>query len=247
MKEKVALITGASSGIGKAVSNYFAKQNYKLILISKTKSKLETVKNEIQTAYPNTIIEAYAIDLSQTHQAYEQLTSIINSLNQLDVVFNNAGIARYGTSETTLYDFDCLLDTNTKGAFIVAKAAALKMKQQKSGYIINLASYAATRQTPRTGSYAASKCALVGFSNALLIELARYHIKVTTLNPSAVNTDMTKDFNIDNEDKLSTCDITNTIDYLLNLGPNAYISTIDIQMRGFASGEFSANNVFDIT
>ncbi|TNF69992.1 MAG: SDR family NAD(P)-dependent oxidoreductase [Gammaproteobacteria bacterium] len=245
MNRPTALITGANAGIGKAVANYFAHKSYNLVLIARDSQRLETVKQSLQTINADINIKAFSIDLGDMHQAYQQLTEIIKNIDNLSVVFNSAGIARYGTSETTLEDFDDLIDINTKGAFAVAKAAAAKMKQQQSGYIFNLASYAAKRQVPRTGSYSASKCALVGFSEALLIEMAAFNVKVTSLCPSVINTDMTKDFSIDNTDKLTTDDITSTIDYLLNLSPNAIIPSIDIQLKGFVTGQFTANKTFD--
>ncbi|MCF6765271.1 SDR family oxidoreductase [Thiotrichales bacterium 19S3-7] len=245
MSKATALITGASAGIGKAVATYFAQKSYNLVLIARNEQRLEAVKEHLGKINAQINIESYSIDLGQMHQAYDKLSNIIADIDNLAIAFNNAGIARYGTSETTLGDFDDLVDINIKGAFAVAKACALKMRQQKHGYIFNLASYAAKRQLPRTGSYAASKCALVGFSNALLAEMAFHNVKVTSLCPSVIDTAMTKDFNIHNRDKLTTDDITSTIEYLLNLSANAIIPSIDIQLKGFITGEPSVNKTFD--
>lgn len=231
MTQQYALITGASSGIGKAVAQYLAKENYHLILIARNLKKLEKTKNELAKINHQIDIQIHSIDLSNLEESYRKVTNIINSIEELAVTFNNAGIARYDTSETSLDDFKALMDTNVNGMFAVAKASALKMKKQNSGYIINLSSAAGIRAYPRAGSYAASKFAVVGFSQALMKEMANYKVKVTSICPSAIDTDMTKNFQLDNKEKLKTNDIVKTVDYLLNLGETAIIDHIVIEVR----------------
>ncbi|ASK79214.1 hypothetical protein CF386_09080 [Paraphotobacterium marinum] len=228
---KHAVITGATRGIGKEVANFLAKRNYNLTLVSRNHETLEEIKQEICNDNPKICIHTYAIDLSNFKLASEALNQIADSIEHVDVLFNNAGTYYSGTLDLDISDFSKMIDLNVKGCFLVAQVFGRKMKMQKSGYIINVSSMAGKRALPILGGYCASKFAVVGFNSALRQELAPYNVKVTALCPSVIDTDMTKDFAIPNDQKLSVSDITNALDYLFKSGPNAVIESLDIAIN----------------
>ncbi|WP_119342761.1 SDR family NAD(P)-dependent oxidoreductase [Facilibium subflavum] len=227
--KKHAVITGASRGIGFAVAEYFAQNNYHLTLIARDSNGLSKAKSKLQQTNHNISINSYAVDLSQGAQAYQKLQNIAQEAGEVDVVFNNAGVAKMGTLELEYDDFSHMIDVNVKGFFSVAQIFGRKLKAQNKGYIINLSSMSGKRALTRTGGYAASKFAVIGFNQALRQELAPYNVKVTAICPGMIDTDMTAQMNVDNNKKMTTRDITNAVDFLLKAGANAAVETLDIQ------------------
>jgi len=228
---KFAIITGASRGIGLGVAKYFAQHGYDLALIARDPERLETARTEILKHSTGIDITIHSIDISNSHKTYNNVKDLITKKGHVDVVFNSAGILVMGGIDVDIDDFERLHAINVNGMFAVAKAAAEKMKQQQSGYILNLASLSGKQARIDNGAYASSKFAVVGFSAALFKELMPYNIKVTTLCPSVIDTDMTVEYPIPNEQKIQVSDIVDTVDYLLKLTSHAVISSVDIQCK----------------
>ncbi|MCL1059247.1 SDR family NAD(P)-dependent oxidoreductase [Shewanella gelidimarina] len=225
---KHAVVTGASKGIGKAVAKYLATQGYELTLIARNSDALNQVRTEIHSVFPSLSVDVHSIDLSDDKNAYEKLVTIAQTLNRIDIVFNNAGVFTLGTLDIDVDDFSNMIDINVKGLFIVAKAFCNEMKRQKHGYIFNLGSIAGKQTFATGGGYCASKYAVLGFNGSLHQELKPYNIKVTALCPGVVDTDMTKAFDTPKEQKMGTDEITKAIDYLLSCGPNTHVETLDL-------------------
>ncbi|ODN42608.1 SDR family oxidoreductase [Piscirickettsia litoralis] len=225
---KTAIITGASRGIDNAVARYFAIKDYNLVLIARNKQALYKVKKELKNINSEINISYYALDLADFNQSYQQLVKMVDELERIDVLVNNAGIGYTGTLDLDLADFSLMVDVNVKGLFAVAKAVGLKMKQQQHGYIINVASVSGKSASPYLGGYAATKFAVVGFNQALAKELRPFGVKVTALCPGVVATEMTKGFDFPEENKLTVDELVSSVDYLLKLGPNAVIETLDV-------------------
>jgi short-subunit dehydrogenase len=233
----VAIVTGASRGVGKAVALNFAKLGYDVALVARNEELLNAVSDEIKTNYKvNTGI--FALDVSDKLKVDSAVKKIIDAHGHIDVLFNNAGILYSGTSELSPEEFNEMYQVNVMGMFNFIHATAPYFKKQKSGYIMNIASMAAKRALGGSGGYAASKSAMMGFNESLFNEMLEYDVKVTALCPSVIATDMTVNFeNFPNEEKIQVDDIVATVNFLLKLGPKATIKDIDILNTYFSKVE----------
>ena len=236
---KFAIITGASRGIGEGIARYFAKQGYDLALIARNKEALNRVKQSISSETPNINVNVYPLDISNTHETYRCIKTCIENKGRVDVLFNNAGMTIHGTSEVSIDEFQKINAVNVDGTFACAKAAAETMKKQGYGYIFNLASILGKMTLGEHGVYCSGKFAVVGFSESLLRELLPYGVKVSSLCPSVVDTQMTRDFDMPNEEKIQVNDIVKTVDYLLSLSTHAVIPTIDIHCKAIIEANIS--------
>jgi len=228
MDNPVAIVTGASRGIGRAVALNLANLGYDVALLARTEADLLQVSEEIETQF-GVQSGVFSVDVSNKQQVDEVVASIAEAHNGIDLLFNNAGVFIPGTSEVTPEDMDRLINVNLRGAYNMVHAVVPFMKQQQSGYIFNLASRAGKISRPETGAYAMTKFGLVGFNEALFAELQPYNIKVTALCPSVVATDMSAFLEtFPEEDKIQLDDIVNTVNYLLGLGDSAVVKDITI-------------------
>lgn len=225
---KLAIITGASRGIGLAVANYLANKNYDLVLIARNSERLEQVASDIQSTNSAITVTSHAVDVSNAQAAYDQLKSMVSDIAQVDLLFNSAGILYTGSDDMAIDDLDALLQTNVLGLFAVAKAVLEKMSDQDSGYVMNLSSMSGRRAFGGNGGYATSKFAVSGLTESLFKKYVKQGIKVTALCPSYIDTDMTQHMSVDNADKITVEDIVKTVDYLLSLGNNAAVPFIEI-------------------
>lgn len=226
---KLAIVTGASRGIGKAAANYFASQGYDIALIATNEALLGQVSTEIKQAHSvNTGV--FAIDVRDKTAIDACIQQIQQHHDSIDILFNCAGVLYRGSSDISPDDFDKMIDINIRGVYHMVHSVAPIMKQQRFGYIFNLASNSGKRPLAGVGAYCLSKFGVVGYSQSLSLELVKYNVKVTALCPSVIDTDMTKDFSdFPNSEKIQCQDIMTSIDYLLKLGPNAYVDEIVIK------------------
>jgi len=215
-----------------------ARQNYHVVLIGRSIARLENVKNEIENTHG--FASCYSLDISNAEDVKKCIDAVVKVFCRIDVLFNNAGIVKLGTTNIHSNEINEIIQINFLGAIYVANAVATFMKQQRSGYIINISSMAGKRALPVTGIYSASKYGLVGYAEALFKELLSYGIKVTTICPGTVATDMTKNVYLSDKLMIQTSDIVDTVRFLLSLGNTAAIQEILIQCTEFASKEIEA-------
>ena len=185
---KTALITGATSGIGKAAAELFAKAGIKLILCGRRKERLEILKEELSTY---TDVTTLNFDIRDKHQVFESLERLGESLRTIDILINNAGNA-HGLSpfhEADTEDWDAMLDINVKGLLYVSKAVIPGMVERKAGHIINIGSIAGKEVYPNGNVYCASKFAVDALSRSMRIDLNAYNIKVGSVNPGLTETE----------------------------------------------------------
>ncbi len=228
---KFALITGASRGIGKAISYYFASQGYSLILISRQFENLQKLKLEMQKEYQTIDIRTVSLDFNIPSEVETKVKSILERHETIDVVVNNAGILMAGNTKLSVEDITQLMNVNLISNMIVSNCVAEKMKDQGHGEIYNLGSMAGLEPVSKIGAYAASKAAFISYSKSLYHELLPFNIKVCCLCPSVVDTDMTNDGRISNELKIETEDLTKAIDFVRSLSSGASISTFPIRCK----------------
>jgi NADP-dependent 3-hydroxy acid dehydrogenase YdfG len=234
---KTALVTGATSGIGKATAELLAKQGLRLILCGRRTEVLEQLKRKLSK-----YTEIFSLNFDQ--RSFNEVETAFNSLpvdwKEIDVLINNAGNAHGLESliDGDINDWDLMLDGNVKGLLYVSKMILPGMKQRNSGHIVNISSVAA-RQTYANGVvYCASKKAVDTISDGMRLELTEFGIKVTNIQPGAVETDFSKvRFKGDEEraktvyqgyDALKAEDIADAISYCINAPKHVMISDLTI-------------------
>jgi len=219
MTDKIAIVTGASRGVGKEVAIHLASSGYFVILIARDKKSLEEVYKKIHALGGNASF--IAIDVSNSSQVRTCIEKIISQHDKIDLLFNNAAILKRGTIDLPDNEIEELLKINLNGAIYVAKHVATQMKKQREGYIINISSLGGKVAASFSGVYAASKFGLSGFSEALTKEMSLYDVKVTNICPSMIATEMANGRKFKLDQMIQLNDIKKTVDYLLSLSKNA--------------------------
>jgi short-subunit dehydrogenase len=187
-KNKVVLITGASSGIGKQTAIEFAKLGSNIILVARRKNKLEQVENELKQFNIKTLV--CSCDVSKKDQVEKMSKIVLEKFNFIDILVNNAGFAIYGSVyDLSVNDIESQMETNYFGMVYCTKNFLPLMLEKKSGHIVNVASVAASFGLPGIASYCASKFAMLGFSEGLKHELNGTGVGITVVSPIMVKTD----------------------------------------------------------
>lgn len=229
---KVAIVTGASSGIGKAISKYLTKQSYELLLIARDLDKLTKVKDEISLLNTEKkAVDIANIDICDFEKLTPRLTTFIEQHGGVDVLVNCAGYVKRGTSDLDRNEFLKMLDVNLIGTFNLINLCVPYMKTKKKGRIINVASHSGVVAKRYLGGYAASKFGVVGLSESLYKELAEYNIYVTAICPNLVSTEMTADVNLPISEMMDVKDVVKAVDFLMSLSNPVYIKEIVMQCR----------------
>ena len=237
MKEyPVAIITGASRGIGKACAIGLSQKGYRTVLVARTAAKLQEAANEIQKQQPkdddrNPVV--YPLDVTDYLKVQQFVQEIMDKLKRIDLLINNAGITIQGTLDISISDFDHLYHSNLRAPFSLLKAVVPIMKKQKGGHIFNIASRSGKIGFSGKGGYVSTKFGLVGLSESLYRELAEEGIKVTSICPSWVNTDMAQQAGapLSREEMIQPEDIMKTIQWVLDLSSNTCVKEVVIECR----------------
>ena len=182
-----AIITGASSGIGKATALAFAKAGINVALVSRSQEKLEAIASAAREV--GVEAKAYPLDLANIEEVKAEIAAIAADFAPIDILVNNAGIGYTNPlSETPLADWQKVLDLNLTSVFQCVLAVLPGMRDRAQGTIINVASIAAQNPIPNWGAYGVSKAGLVAFSQVLAAEERANGIRVVNICPGAVNT-----------------------------------------------------------
>lgn len=184
-----AIITGASSGIGKATALAFAKAGIQLALVSRSLNQLEAVAEAAKEV--GVEAKAYALDLADVTTVRKRIAQIDDDFGPIDILVNNAGMGYTNLlSDTSLEDWQAVLNLNLSSIFECVMGILPTMRQRKRGTIVNLASIAAQTAFPGWGAYCVSKAGLVSFSQVLAAEERVNQIRVISVCPGSVNTSM---------------------------------------------------------
>jgi 3-hydroxy acid dehydrogenase / malonic semialdehyde reductase len=185
---KIALVTGATSGIGYATAKIFAENKIDLIICGRRTDKLAQLESEISGKVK---VFKLSFDVSNRDSVFEALNSLPQNWKKIDILINNAGSAHgLDTVETAnLDDWDKMIDINVKGLMYVTKAILPWMIEEQSGHIVNISSIAGKEVYLKGNAYCASKHAVDAFNSGLRIDLMGKGIKVSVINPGAVNTE----------------------------------------------------------
>lgn len=190
LKGKYALITGATRGLGKATALAFAKEGINVAITGRNEELLKSVCKEIQSYGVQGVYATFDVaDRSGVKAGIEQIRT---KFPQIDILVNNAGVAKFGTLlEMDEADWVHIINTNVLGMYYVTKEILPLMVKQNEGDIFNVASTAGLNGNATTSAYSASKFAVIGLSESLMKEVRKNNIRVTTLTPSTIATDMT--------------------------------------------------------
>lgn len=223
----VAVITGASRGIGAAVASELARRGYRLALLARGQKRLEETAQKLEGA-PE--IRVFPCDLQDSSQVERTFKDILDWAGQVDVLVNNAGIGLFAPLvEISDSQWDSVLDTNLRGVFYCARAVIPRMKKQQSGYIINISSLAGKNAFPGGTAYCASKWGLQGLTYCLAEELRQDNIRVSVICPGSVHTEFSPHTGKDPERMLQPADVARTVGWLLEQEPQSFVSEISLR------------------
>jgi 3-oxoacyl-[acyl-carrier protein] reductase len=189
LKDKVAVITGAGSGIGSATALEFAKEGAKVIVCDINEETAKATAEQCRSF--GSEAEAYKLDVSDKAMVDSVFKQVVDKFGKLDILINNAGITKDALSLKMSEDqWDAVLNVNLKGTFLCAQAAAMYMKEQNYGRIVNTSSIGILGNIGQT-NYASSKMGVLGLTRTMALELSRYNITVNAISPGATKTPMT--------------------------------------------------------
>ncbi len=188
---KTALITGATSGIGRATAKLFAENNFNLVLCGRRQDRLDALKKELGELTP---VLTLNFDVRNKQEVKNQIGSLPAEFSNIDILVNNAGNAHGLDSieEGSLDDWDAMIDINVKGLLYVSKAVLPNMVAKKAGHIINIGSTAGKEVYPKGNVYCASKYAVDAINQGMRIDLNKYGIRVGAVNPGLVETEFSQ-------------------------------------------------------
>jgi short-subunit dehydrogenase len=191
LEGKILVITGASSGLGLAIAKQAAAKGASLILLARDPQKLEQAHEQLKRYA--VITKCFTTDVSAREQVKATFARIESQFGRIDVLINNAGFGLFQRlAEMSLEEYERMISINYLGAVYCTKYALPMMLRQQSGHMINIASQSGKVGTPKTSAYAASKHALLGFTNSIRHELRQDGITVSAVNPGPISTPFLK-------------------------------------------------------
>lgn len=233
----VAIVTGASRGIGFAIAAELARRGHRLALLARRPQPLEeAVRALLPTAKvadaerSRREVQAFPCDVRDATQVNATFERILGWAGRADVLVNNAGIGGFGAiHELSDQVWDDTLDTNLRGAFLCSRAVAPQMIRQRSGYIINISSLAGKNFFAGAAAYCASKWGLMGLSKCMAEDLRGYGIRVTAICPGSVHTEFSPHAGKDPNKMLQPEDVARTVGWLLDQSPTSFASEIELR------------------
>jgi NAD(P)-dependent dehydrogenase (short-subunit alcohol dehydrogenase family) len=223
---QAALVTGASRGIGRGVALALARAGADVALAARTVPDLEQVAEKVRALGRRALV--VPADVRDDRSVHVMVEQTLEAFGRLDILVNNAGLGHFGpVDELTLEQFDEMLGVNLRGPFLCIRAAVPAMKRQGSGAILNIASVAGLVANPNLAGYNASKFGLMGLSEACMLELRHFGIKVSTICPGSTATDFAG--GRDPADRLGVDDVAHAVLAVLAAGPNALVSQVHLR------------------
>ena len=227
LQGKKAIITGAGKGIGRATALALAKEGVSLGLLARTEEDLKNVADEVKEDGVDVAIAT--ADVSSNEQVTSAIDKLLNELGSVDILINNAGIAKFGGFlELEVEEWEKIIQVNLLGMYYVTRAVLPKMIEQKSGDIINISSTAGQKGGPVTSAYSASKAGVLGLTESLAMEARKHDIRVTALTPSTVVTDLAINQGLvkgDEENVLQAEDMAELMVAQLKLNKRVFVKT----------------------
>lgn len=226
LTDKVAVVTGAGSGIGEAIATLLHEEGVKVILAGRNKDKLQNVANQLA----QDSVRVVPTDVTKKEEVDELIKIAQQTFGGLDIVINSAG--QMLSSKITDYqvdEWDSMIDVNIKGTLYTAQAALPTMLEQSSGHLINIASISGFEVTKSSTIYSATKAAVHTITQGLEKELAKTGVKVTSISPGMVDTAITAAYNPTDRKKLEPQDIAEAVLYALTQPKHVNVNEITVR------------------
>lgn len=250
LMSKTILVTGATSGFGKAIATKFAAAGWRCIITGRRKDKLEALADELSTSY-KAEIRGLVFDVQNKDHVFAEISNLPVEWGIIDVLVNNAGLAlgRDSFDEASLDDWDTMIDTNVKGLLYMSKAVLPGMISRKKGHIINIGSTAGKEVYMNGNAYCASKHAVDAITKAQRMDLLPHRIKVTAIHPGAAETEFSNvrfkgdqqkaDAVYEGYEPLHAEDIADTVFYCANLPEHVCINDLVITCTAQANSFYT--------
>ncbi|HAY0667985.1 TPA: SDR family oxidoreductase [Staphylococcus aureus] len=226
LTDKIAVVTGAGSGIGEAIATLLHEEGVKVILAGRNKDKLQNVANQLA----QDSVKVVPTDVTKKEEVDELIKIAQQTFGGLDIVINSAG--QMLSSKITDYqvdEWDSMIDVNIKGTLYTAQAALPTMLEQSSGHLINIASISGFEVTKSSTIYSATKAAVHTITQGLEKELAKTGVKVTSISPGTVDTAITAAYNPTDRKKLEPQDIAEAVLYALTQPKHVNVNEITVR------------------
>ncbi|GBW26678.1 putative short chain dehydrogenase [Staphylococcus aureus] len=226
LTDKIAVVTGAGSGIGEAIATLLHEEGVKVILAARNKDKLQNVANQLA----QDSVKVVPTDVTKKEEVDELIKIAQQTFGGLDIVINSAG--QMLSSKITDYqvdEWDSMIDVNIKGTLYTAQAALPTMLEQSSGHLINIASISGFEVTKSSTIYSATKAAVHTITQGLEKELAKTGVKVTSISPGMVDTAITAAYNPTDRKKLEPQDIAEAVLYALTQPKHVNVNEITVR------------------
>jgi len=228
LEGKIAVITGASRGIGLAIAQRLGRMGAKLSICARDPEKLEAAANQLRGVAPG--VFAAPVDVTRDEQIASFVQYTRKNLGPIDILVNNAGIGWFGPAhEASEETWDSILDTNLKSVFLMSKAVAPGMIEHKTGHIINISSLAGKNAFKNGGIFCASKWGLLGLTECTAEDLRPYGIRVSVVCPGSVATEFSPHTGKDPAKMLQSNDIAHAVEMIVTQSPQSFISEILIR------------------
>lgn len=226
LTDKVAVVTGAGSGIGEAIATLLHEEGAKVVLAGRNKEKLQNVANQLSQDN----VKVVPTDVTNKEEVDELIKIAEETFGRLDIVINSAG--QMLSSKITDYqvdEWDSMIDVNIKGTLYTAQAALPTMLEQSSGHLINISSISGFEVTKISTIYSATKAAVHTITQGLEKELAKTGVKVTSISPGMVDTAITAAYNPSDRKKLDPQDIAEAVLYALTQPSHVNVNEITVR------------------
>lgn len=226
LTDKIAVVTGAGSGIGEAIATLLHEEGAKVVLAGRNKDKLQNVANQLA----QDSVKVVPTDVTNKEEVDELMKIAQQTFGGLDIVINSAG--QMLSSKITDYqvdEWDSMIDVNIKGTLYTAQAALPTMLEQSSGHLINIASISGFEVTKSSTIYSATKAAVHTITQGLEKELAKTGVKVTSTSPGMVDTAITAAYNPSDRKKLDPQDIAEAVLYALTQPKHVNVNEITVR------------------
>ncbi|HDB3299637.1 TPA: SDR family oxidoreductase [Staphylococcus aureus] len=226
LTDKIAVVTGAGSGIGEAIATLLHEEGAKIVLAGRNKDKLQNVANQLA----QDSVKVVPTDVTNKEEVDELMKIAQQTFGGLDIVINSAG--QMLSSKITDYqvdEWDSMIDVNIKGTLYTAQAALPTMLEQSSGHLINIASISGFEVTKSSTIYSATKAAVHTITQGLEKELAKTGVKVTSISPGMVDTAITAAYNPSDRKKLDPQDIAEAVLYALTQPKHVNVNEITVR------------------
>lgn len=226
LTDKIAVVTGAGSGIGEAIATLLHEEGAKVVLAGRNKDKLQNVANQLA----QDSVKVVPTDVTNKEEVDELIKIAQQTFGGLDIVINSAG--QMLSSKITDYqvdEWDSMIDVNIKGTLYTVQAALPTMLEQSSGHLINIASISGFEVTKSSTIYSATKAAVHTITQGLEKELAKTGVKVTSISPGMVDTAITAAYNPSDRKKLDPQDIAEAVLYALTQPSHVNVNEITVR------------------